>query len=303
VLPLITTFMVVTPILLITGITVVSVAILYRIREQIIVGSGLLLIGLGFVAGVLAANRVDESLMINYGWKYQYVKLLEAGVINPLKGAISPSLVPLGSWNGAIGMMILTSVFIIIGVALLSYVGSLTMGLESWKASIVPVIVLVLGLLGVYYSEAAAKAVLYNADIPGAHSLLSTSAYLRSAAIIIGLLTTITGYFILYAETRGREYLIYTASYTLASIGFGLLLTSIFPGFEKTAILQFIDLGKPALALDIFIGGAVLIVLGVIGLLIATTIEVIGSALGGVGEIEGLEAEAPVEAAGGETAG
>ncbi|MCE4628029.1 MAG: hypothetical protein F7C34_02635, partial [Desulfurococcales archaeon] len=291
-LPMTTLFMVVSPILLITGITILSMGILYRIREQIIVSSGLILLGLGFVAGVLGLSRMDETLMIEYGWKYPFVKLLEAGILNPLKGPVSPSFVQLGSWTPYAGYMIASNVFIILGIILLSYVGSLMVGLDEKKALIVPVIVAILGFAGVALLDKSISLMAVGHDIPGALSTRDTSAYLRTSALLLGFIVLTIGAMIIYFETKGREYMIYSISYFLLGLAWALISTSFFTGFERRAVLQFIVEGSVSTPLRYFTAGAILMVLGSVGLLIASTIEVVGSALGGAEELEAEEAAA-----------
>jgi hypothetical protein len=280
-----TVFMIVAPILLITGITILAIGILYRIREQIIVSVGLLLLGLGFTVGVLALNKIDETLMTANGWRYPYVKLLEGGILNPFKGAISPSFVQVSAWKSSISLMMGASALIVVGVALLSYIGGLMLELEGWKAYIVPAIVIVLGFIGVYYMSASASKILYQLNIPEALKDRDLSAWLRTAAILIGFITVTLGATSLYIETKGREYLIYSIAYLLSAIGWGVFAVSFFTAFEKHAALQYIQEGTVSTPLAFFTAGGILIVLGAIGLLLASTVEVIGSALGGEEEL------------------
>lgn len=296
-LPMTTLFMVVSPILLITGITILSMGILYRIREQIIVSTGLIFLGLGFVAGVMGLSRIDETLMIEYGWKYPFVKLLEAGILNPLKGPVSPSFVQLGSWTPYTGYMIASNVFIVLGIILLSYVGALMTGLDEKKALIVPVIVAVLGFSGIVLLNKSISLMAVSSDIPAALSTRDTSAYLRTGALLFGFIVLTVGALFIYLETKGREYMIYSVSYFLLGLAWAFSSVSFFTGFEKRAVLQFIVEGSVSTPLRYFIVGAILMVLGSVGLLIASTIEVVGSALGGAEE---LEAEEGIEEVAGE---
>ena len=299
-LPATTAFMVVAPILLITGITIFSIGFLYRIREQIISSLGLILLGLGFVLAVLALNRTDETLMTQYGWKYTYVKLLEAGIINPFKGGITPTFVQESAWAGSLGYILGASILIILGITLLSYVGSVMLGLEGAKSLIIPVVILVLGLAGVYYLNSSAKLLLTSYDIPSALKVRDTSAYLRTISILLGFIVLAIGAVLMYAETGGREYLVYAASHLISGLGWGVAASSFFTAFEERTVAEFIVAKKVTTPVGIFVLAGILIVIGAVGLLIASTIEVIGSAVGaGEEEFEEEfeEAEAEIEAA------
>ncbi len=299
-LPMTTVFMVVAPILLITGITILSMGIMYRIREQIIVSIGLLLLGLGFVVAVLALNKIDENLMINYGWRYPYVKLLEGGILNPLKGPISPSFVQLGSWAASTNYMLAASVLLLLGVVLLSYVGSFMIGLEGAKALILPVVILVIGLAGVYYLNTSISLMAKAQDISAALHARDMSGYLRTAAMLLGFIIVTIGPLFVYFETRSKEYLLYSASYFLMALAWAVASTSFFTVFERRAVFDYISSGSIGTPLSMFTAGAVLIVFGSVGLLIASTVEVVGSALGAAGaeeEFEELEEEVTEEVA------
>ncbi len=292
-LPMTAAFMVVAPILIITGVTIFSIGILYRIREQIIVSSGLILLGLSFVAAVLALNKIDENLMINFGWKYQYVKTLEGGMINPFKGAISPSFIQLGAWTGSTSAMLAASALLILGITLLTYVGSIMLGLEGYKSFIPAIIVLILGFVGVFYQSKSVSALLVQGDIISALKMRELSAWLKVASILLGFIVVTLGAISVYFETKGREYLVYSGAYLLSSLGWGVFSVSFFTAFERRGVLELILTGTVSLPIKVFLLSAILIVIGAVGLLIASTIEVIGSALAGE-EVE-LEEEIPAE--------
>ena len=295
-LPATAAFMVVAPILLITGITILSMGILYRIREQIISSLGLILLGLGFVFAVLALNSIDESLMIKFGWKYEYVKLLEAGILNPFKGGSTPSFIQIGAWAPSMLFIVLASLLIILGITLLSYVGSVMLGLEGVKSVIIPVIILLLGLAGTYYLYSSSKMLLTSYDIPTALAERDTSAILRTASLLIGFIVLAIGAVIMYAETRGKEYLVYASAYVLSGLGWSIIATSFFTDFERRSVLEFIETGTIKTPVGLFILASILIVAGSVGLLLASTIEVIGSALGAAEEeLEEFEEELGVE--------
>ncbi|MCE4625035.1 MAG: hypothetical protein F7C35_04140 [Desulfurococcales archaeon] len=298
-LPAMTMFMVLAPIFIITGITIMSIGILYRIREQLIVSSGIILIGLGFALGVVALNAIDESLMIHFGWKYQYVKLLEGGIINPFKGPVGTSFVQMTAWASQLPTMIAASALIIIGIALLSYIGSLNLALEGWKALVAPVIVLILGFAGLYYMDVSGKLFLQG-DIPDAIHAREVSAWLRTASILLGFIVVSIGAVGLYLETRGREYLLYSAAYVISAIGWAIVAVTFFTSFEGHVVFEYITVGASKTPLALFTLGGVLLVIGAIVLMVASIIEVVGSALAGAELGEELELpeeleEAPAE--------
>ncbi len=282
-------FTVVSPILIMTAIVIMAIGIMYRIREQILSSIGFLFLGLSFIAGVLALNKIDETLIIEYGWKYQYVKLLEAGIINPFKGPISPSYVQLGGWTDASGLFILTSLFLVIGATILSYIGALMAGLESKKAVVAPAIVFIIGILGIYYLNKSVSALIIDEDVVKSLAYRDTGSLLRGASIIIAFAITTIGTAIVYLETRTRDYLLYAVSFLLSGIGWSLFATSWTTHFEKLSIFQFISTGTVSTPVTIYLVAAFFIVVGAIGLLLASIIEIVSSTMAGMEGEEVLE--------------
>ena len=288
-LPSTSIFIMVSPILIMTAIVIMAIGIMYRIREQILSSIGFLFLGLSFIAGVLALNKIDETLIIEYGWKYQYVKLLEAGIINPFKGPISPSYVQLGGWTNASGLFLLTSLFLVIGAAILSYIGALMAGFESKKAIIAPVIVFLIGIIGIYYLNKSVSALVIDEDIVKSLAYRDTGSLLRSASIIIAFAITTIGTAIVYLETKTRDYLLYSVSFLLSGIGWSLFASSWTTHFEKLSIFQFISTGAVSTPVTIYLVAAFFIVVGAIGLLLASIIEIVSSTMAGMESEEVLE--------------
>jgi len=289
VLPSTSIFIMVSPILIMTAIVIMAIGIMYRIREQILSSIGFLFLGLSFIAGVLALNKIDETLIIEYGWKYQYVKLLEAGIINPFKGPISPSYVQLGGWTDASGLFILTSLFLVIGASILSYIGALMAGLESKKAVVAPAIVLLIGILGIYYLNTSVSVLVIDEDVVKSLAYRDTGSLLRGASIMIAFAITTIGTAIVYLETRTRDYLLYSISFLLSGIGWSLFATSWTTHFEKLSIFQFISTGTVSTPVTIYLVAAFFIVVGAIGLLLASIIEIVSSTMAGMESEEVLE--------------
>ncbi len=288
-LPSTSIFIMVSPILIMTAIVIMAIGIMYRIREQILSSIGFLFLGLSFIAGVLALNKIDETLIIEYGWKYQYVKLLEAGIINPFKGPISPSYVQLGGWTDASGLFILTSLFLVIGASILSYIGALMAGLESKKAVVAPAIVLLIGILGIYYLNTSVSVLVIDEDVVKSLAYRDTGSLLRGASIMIAFAITTIGTAIVYLETRTRDYLLYSISFLLSGIGWSLFATSWTTHFEKLSIFQFISTGTVSTPVTIYLVAAFFIVVGAIGLLLASIIEIVSSTMAGMESEEVLE--------------
>jgi len=289
-LPMTTLFMVVSPILLITSITIFSIGIMYRIREQIITSIGIGLLGLGSLVAALGLNKIDETLMIDYGWRYPYVKLLEAGILNPIKGPISPTFIQIGAWLPATSYMIAANIMIVMGIIFLSYVGALMLGLEGPKALIIPVVVAVLGFAGIILMSNSINLMVNVQDIVASLKVRDQSAYLRALSLLIGFAVLTIGALSVFFETRTKEYLAYSMSYFLLAVAWSAFSVSFFTAFENKAVFQFITEGSIATPLQYFLVGAALTIAGSVGLLIASTIEVIGSALGGA-ELEEVELE------------
>ncbi len=283
-------FTVVSPILIMTAIVIMAIGLMYRIKEQIIGSIGYLFLGLSFVTGLLALNKIDETLIIEYGWKYQYVKLLEAGIINPFKGPISPSYVQIGSWSNAVGLFTLTSIFLVLGAAILSYIGMLMIGFDSKKAVVASVIVVIIGGAGIYYLNKAVNVLVFNEDIVSSLAYRDLGSVLRGASIIIAFAIITIGAGSIYLETKTRDYLLYAVSSLFGGIGWSIFSTSWTTHFEKLSIFQFIYTGQVTTPVTLYIVAAFFIVIGSIGLLLASIIEIVASTMAGVEGEEVLEA-------------
>ena len=297
-LPATAIFTVLSPILIITGVVTLSIGIIYRIREQTITSLGFILLGLSFVSGLVALNKIDENLIVNYGWKYTIVKMLETGIIDPFKGAVSPGLVQLGSWIDATNTMIATSVFLVLGAILISYIGALMVGLETKKAVVVPIIVGIIGFAGVFYTSKSINLMLYQAPAPLALKARDTGAYLKAISILLAFLVATIGTGSLYLETRTKTYAFYAVSYLLGAIGWAIGSATWLTSFEEMGILQLIQTGQMTTPIKIFLVSAIFIIIGSVGLLLASIVDVISSASAGLEELEFEELEEiPEEAA------
>ena len=223
--------------------------------------------------------------------------MLEGGIIDPFKGPVSPGLVQIGSWTSAVNQIILTNVFLIIGAILISYIGTLMAGFESKKALIVPVIVAVIGFLGVYYTNKSISEVIYQVPAPLALKTRNFAAYLKAASILIAFIIATVGTGSLYMETKTKAYAFYALSYLLGAIGWAIGASTWLTSFERMAVLQLIQEGTLSTPLKIFTVSAFFIVIGSVGLLLASIIDVISSASAGVEELEfeEIEEEVPVE--------
>ncbi len=285
-LPATAIFTALSPILIITGVVTLSIGILYRIREQIITSFGFILLGLSFIAGLAVLNTIDENLIINYGWKYPIVKLLEIGIIDPFKGAVSPGLIQLGSWIGAAKLMVLTSVLLIVGAILISYIGALMLGLETKKAVIVSIIIAIIGFAGVFYTDKSITLVTYQSPFTLIAKTRDTAAYLKGISILLAFFIATVGTGALYLETRTRAYAFYAFSYLFSAIGWAIGSATWLTSFEEMSILQLIQTGQMTAPVRIFLVSAVFIVIGSVGLLLASIIDVISSASAGLEELE-----------------
>ncbi len=295
-LPSTTIFTIVSPIIIMTAIVIMSIGIMYRIREQILSSLGFLLLGLSFITGVLVLNKIDETLIIGYGWKYQFVKLLEAGIINPFKGPISPSYLQLGAWTGTTTLMLLTSLFLVLGATILSYIGVLMLGLDAKKASIVSAIVLIIGIIGIYYLDKSISVLVINGDVTKSLSYRDLGGMIRGISIIAAFALTTIGATSVYLETRTKDYLLYAVSFFLSGVGWTLFTTSWTTHFEKLSIFEFITTGTVKTPVTIYMIASVFIVIGAIGLLLASIIEIVSSTMAGAEEVFEEEIEESAEA-------
>ncbi len=295
-LPSTTIFTIVSPIIIMTAIVIMSIGIMYRIREQILSSLGFLLLGLSFITGVLVLNKIDETLIIGYGWKYQFVKLLEAGIINPFKGPISPSYLQLGAWTGTTTLMLLTSLFLVLGATILSYIGVLMLGLDTRKASIVSAIILIIGIIGIYYLDKSISVLVINGDVTKSLSYRDLGGMIRGVSIIAAFALTTIGATSVYLETRTKDYLLYAVSFFLSGVGWTLFTTSWTTHFEKLSIFEFITTGTVKTPVTIYMIASVFIVIGAIGLLLASIIEIVSSTMAGAEEVFEEEIEETAEA-------
>jgi len=289
VFPALATFTVVAPILLITGIVILSIGVLYRIREQILVSVGFLLLGLAFVSAIAALNSTDENLIITYNWKYSIVKQLEIAFLNPFRGPATPGIVQINAWLGAKQYMVLAATLLVLGVTVLSYVGTLMMGASTKIASALAVIVAILGFAGIGLMSKAVNALVYQAPITEFIKYFNQSAGLRAASILLAFIILVAGAGSIYYETKTRAYLLYSVSFLLSAIGWALLMSTAFYRYQILATHELIMENNIATSNAIFLSAAGFIVVGAVGLLIASIIEVISSAAAGLEEVEGLE--------------
>lgn len=287
--PALATFTVVAPILLITGIVILSIGVLYRIREQILVSVGFLLLGLAFVSAIAALNSTDENLIITYNWKYSIVKQLEIAFLNPFRGPATPGIVQINAWLGAKQYMVLAATLLILGVTVLSYVGTLMMGVSTKIASALAVIVAILGFAGIGLMGKAVNALVYQAPITEFIKYFNQSAGLRAASILLAFIILVAGAGSIYYETKTRAYLLYSVSFLLSAVGWALLMSTAFYRYQILVTHELIMKNNIATSNAIFLSAAGFIVVGAVGLLIASIIEVISSAAAGLEEVEGLE--------------
>jgi len=268
------TYLVVALAILSSTLIIVAVAAIYRIREQIIRATGFASLGLAFALAFLYQNTVTEALLARHGIAYTIVKAWDVSLISAFKGPLVEATVPEGAWVGAHGYILATAFFIVVTASVTMFLAAEMFGADTKIAAAAAGVLALIALAGLVLTHQAHQLYLQGAPLDRVYAVRDQANALKLASVVIPYLAMAAGSLVLYRETGTRVYAVYAAAILVGVIGFALLGTTWFKGWEDYVVKELAPTGNLGPAFARFTASAALMVIAALGVLIGNILEV-----------------------------
>ena len=275
------TYLVVFFALLVTAIIILTMSVVYRIREQGIRALALGGLGLAFMHAFLFQNTVTERLLAGYvteggqlpSLPYVIVKQLDASIINGFKGPLIDETVAPGYWLDRAILTLVIAFFVLVAAVAASYLALEMLGLSRTLVLAGTGLIAVIALAGIFMTSQSIS--LYEAgSINEALATRDTAATLKLVPLVLGFLLMAVGSFMVYRETGSKVYLVYTAGQLVLVLGLIIFATTWYSSWENY-VKELAAQGNLAPALGRFYASGLLLVVGSLLLLIGSIVEAV----------------------------
>jgi len=276
------TYLVVGIVLAITGLIILTMAVVYRIREQAIRAVGVGALGLAFFHAFLFQNVVTERLLAGYTTEdgaqlpslpYVIVKQLDASVINGFKGPLIDETVALAYWVDRANLTLVIAFFILLAGVTTMYLALEMLGLDRKLVLAGTAVIGVVALAGIVLT-AQSIGLYLDGQVSDALRLRDTASSLKLATIVIPFLLMAAGSFIVYRETGSKVYLAYTVGQLVLVLGMIVFATTWYSGWEDY-VKQLAAQGDLGPAIARFLAATILLILGSFVLLVGSIVEAV----------------------------
>jgi len=276
------TYLVVSLALAVTGLIILTMGFVYRIREQSIRALGLGALGMAFFHAFLFQNTVTERLLAGYevegggrlpSLPYIIVKQLDASVINGFKGPLIDETVAAAYWIDRAVLTLVIALFIVVSAVATMYLALEMLGLDRKLVAAGTLVVGVVALAGLFLTYRSIG--LYQAGLfSEALATRDLAASLKIFSIIVPFLLMAAGSFIVYRETGTKVYLVYTIGQLVLVLGMVVFATTWYSGWENY-VKQLAEQGDLGPAIQRFLASTFLLSAGSFVLLVGSIIEAV----------------------------
>ncbi len=291
------TYLVLALALFATSIIMIAVGVVYRIREQLLRAATFISLALSFASAFLFQNSVTEKLLVSHGIQYIIVKQWDVSLINAFKGPIIGAEIPPASWTSYHGLIVGTATFLAITAAIAAYLSVQMFGVSEKVAAVAGLVFAIIAVAGAILTHRAYGLASTGQDLATAFRLRDQAAILKLLAILIPFLIMAAGSFQLYRETGTKVYAVYGIFILVGVIGFAILGTTWFKGWEDYVVKTLAPQGNLGPAFARFTTAAILMIIAALGVLVGSIIEATPPAEEAEEEFEELEEVEEVEEA------